>query len=123
MSFSKDVIAVQDHQGYGLSEIDAKTISSAKRRFRLDRSNYFSVQLVLRSQTGSGSFSVWYVKQSIDGVNFVDMSPAVALTMTTSGVKKDMDVLGTVWVEVGLTTASTYTTELVDMIAVRINND
>lgn len=118
MSITKDTITTNDNAANPLKNVSA--IKPLVRRFNVSRSTAGAIQITLRTTAGTGLRGVWYVKRSLDGVDFADFSTPVAIT-TGSGtvISGDMDLTTTQFIELGLTTPSTYDAEVVDIVLLR----
>jgi hypothetical protein len=119
MAVSKYILSdIDDGFGLKLKGIDAKTTGTSSRRFNVRDALTCSVQINLATATGSGVRSTWTLKVSNDGINFAAFPVNQTLTVATSGavISILLDVTVYSWVEVVCSTASTYTTETVDII-------
>ncbi len=101
--------------------IDAKAIGT-KRTFPVPSSSLCNIQITVASTSGTGTRSIWYVRGSIDGVNFVDF-PSGSVTLTADDATAVqtglLDIRLYSVIEVGLLTLSTYTTETVSFMVLR----
>ena len=121
MPISKNVLTEQDDNGLSLRHVNAKD-TTIKRRFNVNLSQSATVQINVASRTGSGSYSSWTIRVSLDGITFANVpnySTGLTLSTFAAAVSDIIDVAGYMMLEVACTTASTYTTETVDIIVCR----
>jgi hypothetical protein len=117
VGITKDIQSKVDIQNLPLESVNAKDTHASIRRFNIPSTLSATVQIVLKDRTGSGAASVWTVRVSLDGAHFAALTPSVTLSPDT--ITDIIDVSGYLALEVALTTASTYTTETVNIIVSR----
>lgn len=105
-----------DSAGLPLRNLDAKT-ALFNRRFAVGNYIYFSVQVGVESSTGSGTHSIWTIEVSNDGESWFT-PPAGANVNTAPFITAPFDVSAFASVRLRLSTASTYTTEVVNISVV-----
>lgn len=118
MPITKETFTTQDSDAKTLRSLDATSKLTVFRRFKVSRSTIARAQIAVRTLAGSGSFSTWYVRGSIDGIEYLDFATPITITAINGAVRTPeggIDVSDLDSIEVGQLTASTYTTEIVDL--------
>ena len=114
MPIIKNVYGAVDDDSKSLLSLDA-TDATHKRHFTVSASSVCAVQINLKGTAGTGSRSVWYVKVSLGRSCFVDFTTG-AVTLSPGQMTPSIDVTIPMYIEVGIVTPSTYSTETVDIL-------
>lgn len=123
MSIVKTPLTV-DADNNPLRSIDAKSIADSARRFKTGGYSTFSVQITLKTKSGSGTFSLWSVKRSLDGIDWMEFDTPITLQVIDGSVRTmdgGLSIPDVPWIQIAPATASTYTTEIVDIAVLGVD--